>query len=261
MRLGTKVIGLLGAAALGACSVGTPLEPEADQSDAGPLAGASVLVFSKTAGWRHDSIEAGQDMFRGLSDAHGFEAVFTEDAATFTDESLSGFAAIVFLNTTGDVLDDTQEDAMERYIQGGGGFVGIHAATDTETEGWPWFVGLSGGAFAGHPEWPNNVQFADFSVADAAHPATKGLPANFQFEDEWYDIKDFNEDTSPLLMIDRDSYTGAKDSGLQPIAWHHDYDGGRAFYTNLGHKKATFQDELFLSHVIGGLAYAIGASE
>lgn len=231
--------------------------PKSDAS----LMGKNVFVFSKTAGWRHDSIEAGQSMFRELAGEYSFEVAFSEEANMFTDKRLAPFDVIVFLNTTGDVLNDPQQRAMERFIQSGGGFVGIHAATDTEAKGWPWFVKLVGASFDGHPGDPSNVQMARMTVKSTDHLSTKFIPQKFKFLDEWYDFRAFNRSVNPLVMIDRDSYSGAKTTGLEPISWFHDYDGGRSFYTNLGHKIGTYSDLTFQNHVLGGLAYAAGTSQ
>lgn len=217
-----------------------------------------VFVFSKTMGWRHDSIESGQLMFEELADEYQFDVTFGEDSSTFTDKRLAAFDVIVFLNTTGDVLDDHQQRAMERFIQSGGGFVGIHAATDTESDDWPWFVDLVGATFNGHPGDPSNVQMARMTVVDTRHLSTTHIPSKFSFLDEWYDFRAFNESVHPLLMIDRGSYVGAKESGLKPISWFHDFDGGRSFYTNLGHLRETYSDPRFRNHIVGGLSYAAG---
>ncbi|MFN4255258.1 MAG: ThuA domain-containing protein, partial [Saprospiraceae bacterium] len=133
-----------------------------------------ILVFTKTAGYRHQSIPAGVAALRKLCDAHGVMLDSTENAEDFTEENLCRYAAVVFLNTTGDVLDHRQEADFERFIQAGGGFVGVHAATDTEY-GWKWYGGLVGGYFNGHPD----QQQATLHVHDHTHPATRHLPAEW----------------------------------------------------------------------------------
>jgi cytochrome c len=133
-----------------------------------------VLVFSKTAGYRHSSIETGVAAVQKLGRENGFAVEATEDAAAFTERNLKRFRAVVFLNTTGDVLDARQQDAFERYLQAGGGWVGIHSATDTEYE-WPWYGRLAGAYFESHPNNPN-VQKGTFRVLDKRHPSTEGLP-------------------------------------------------------------------------------------
>lgn len=233
-------------------------QPQRSGFDLAVLEGRNVLVFSKTGGWRHDSIETGWEMFRELSAAHDFDITISEDSSLFTDAQLSDFDAIVFLNTTGDILDDEQQAAMERFIRSGGGFVGIHSATDTEMEAWDWYNRLAGAAFDGHPNEPSNVQEASLAVVDAVHPATSELPPAFQYTDEWYDFARVNTETTTLLTIDRQSYIGAKGQGLEPISWFHEFDGGRVFYTNLGHSSETFLDPLFQTHLLGGMIYAVG---
>ena len=105
-----------------------------------------VLVFSKTAGFRHDSIDEGIAAVCELAGAEGIAVDATEDAANFTAEPLGEYDAVVFLSTTGDVLNAEQQAAFEAYIQGGGGFAGIHAASDTEYD-WPWYGDLVGAYF------------------------------------------------------------------------------------------------------------------
>lgn len=220
---------------------------------------ANVLVFSKTAGYRHASIETGQEAIRKLGTEKGFKVTTTEDASLFTDETLKTYHVVVFLSTTQDVLDDTQQAAFERYIKAGGNYVGIHAASDTEYD-WPWYGKLVGGYFDGHPNNPN-VREATLTVADADHPSTKDLPATFTHSDEWYDHKDINPDVSVLLTLDETTYKKPDENPSEephPIAWYHEYDGGRVFYTNLGHAEATYTNPLFLTHLWGGFQYVIG---
>ncbi len=223
------------------------------------LGGARVLVFSKTAGFRHDSIPAGLAALEQLAQQHQFTLVATEDAAQFSDENLRQFNAIIFLNTTGDVLDDSQQLAMERFIQAGGGFVGIHAATDTEWQGdWFWYRNLVGAVFKNHPSDPSNVQNATVQVVDKSHPATSSLPETFSLADEWYNFRDIYEFINVLTKVDESTYQGGEHNHDHPISWYHDYDGGRAFYTALGHTNETFSNPNFLQQLIGGLTYAVG---
>jgi len=220
---------------------------------------AKVLVFSKTKGWRHDSIPAGIAALQKMATDNAFTVVATEDAEVFTDAQLSSFNAIVFLNTTLDVLDDNQQVAMERFIQSGGGFVGIHAAADTEWEGnWIWYRRLVGAVFKSHPNEPSNVQIARVDVKDANHLSTEKLPASFEIADEWYDYRDFYEFNKVLLTVDEKTYRGGKHGDYHPITWYHDFDGGRSFYTGLGHTAETFSRPEFISLLLGGLKYAVG---
>lgn len=223
------------------------------------LQDARVLVFSKTKGWRHDSIPAGIAALQKMATENFFTVVATDDADTFTDAQLSSFNAIVFLNTTLDVLDDNQQIAMERFIQAGGGFVGIHAAADTEWEGdWYWYRKLIGAVFKNHPHQPSNVQMARVNVKDATHYATEKLPMSFDVVDEWYNFDAFYEFNHVLLTVDETSYHGGEQGAYHPIAWYHEFDGGRSFYTGLGHTIEAYSDPQFIVMLLGGLRYAVG---
>jgi cytochrome c len=212
-----------------------------------------VLVFSKTEGFRHASIEAGATALKALYESEGMQAVLTEDAAYFTEDTLEQFSAIVFLNTTGDVLDPAQQADFERYIQAGGGFVGIHAATDTEYH-WPWYNQLVGAYFDGHPA----IQEAELHCIKREDPCCQHLPEVWTLEEEWYNFKSINPAIEVLMKIDESSYEGGRNGANHPMAWKHHFDGGRAFYTALGHKEETYQDPLFLKQVLEGTRFAIG---
>jgi cytochrome c len=215
-----------------------------------------VLVFSKTAGYRHSSIGVGLAAIRKLGQENGFSVDATEDAGAFTSKNLARYRAVVFLNTTGDVLDAAQQDDFERYIQAGGGYVGIHSATDTEYD-WPWYGRLAGAWFNGHPNNPN-VRKGTYRVLDKSHPSTAGFPDTWEREDEFYNFKSIDPTIRVLIEIDEKSYEGGTNGDHHPMSWYHDFDGGRAFYTNMGHTEATFSESLFLRHLLGGLRYAIG---
>lgn len=220
---------------------------------------SSVLIFSKTEGWRHDSIPVAVETISQLIKDQGLTPVATEDASIFNDAELKKMAAVVFVNTTGDILNEYQQLSMERYIQAGGGFVGVHAATDTEHEkgNWHWFQRLVGGAFKAHPNDPSNVQQAKIRVLDPNHPSTNMLPKKFYFTDEWYDFKEMSDRRHDLLSIDERSYQGGLHGDYHPLAWYHEFDGGRVFYTGIGHSKEAYQNELYLEHLAGGLEYAL----
>jgi cytochrome c len=215
-----------------------------------------LLVFSKTAGFRHGSIEPGIAAIRRLGQENNFVVDATEDAGVFTERNLRRYQAVVFLNTTGDILDARQQDALERYIQAGGGWVGIHAATDTEYD-WPWYGRLAGAYFSGHPNDPN-VRRGTFRVLDKSHAATEGLPDRWEREDEFYNFKSIAPDIRVLVDIDEKSYQGGTNGDRHPMSWYHTHDGGRAFYTNMGHTDATFSEPLYLRHLLGGLRWAMG---
>src|SRR2546423_651799 len=218
-----------------------------------------VLVFSKTAGFRHSSIPNGKAAILKLGQENGFAVDTTEDAAAFTSKNLARYAAVVFLNTTGDVLDDAQQDDFERYIQAGGGYVGIHSATDTEYD-WPWYGRLAGAWFNGHPGNPN-VRKGTYRVLDKTHPSTQGLPDRWDREDEFYNFKSIDPTIHVLVDIDEKSYEGGTNGDHHPMSWYHDFDGGRAWYTNMGHTEATYTEPLFLQHLLGGQRYAIGTGK
>ncbi len=218
-----------------------------------------VLVFSKTAGFRHSSIGVGRAAIRRLGQENGFSVDTTEDAGAFTSKNLARYRAVVFLNTTGDVLDAAQQDDFERYIQAGGGYVGIHSATDTEY-GWPWYGRLAGAWFNGHPNNPN-VRKGTYRVLDKSHPSTQGFPDTWEREDEFYNFKSIDPTIHVLVDIDEKSYEGGTNGDHHPMSWYHDFDGGRAWYTNMGHTEATFSEPLFLRHLLGGLRYAMGTGK
>jgi len=185
---------------------------------AGPY---KVLVFSKTAGFRHDSIPAAVAAVRELGARNDFAVEATEDAAAFDGARLRGYRAVVFLLTTGDVLDARQQAAFERYIRAGGGYVGVHSASDTEYE-WAWYGGLVGAYFQNHPA----VQTATVRVEDRRHPSTETLPDPWVRRDEWYNVRpNPRGKVRVLARLDESTYTGGK-LGDQPVAWWHEYDGG-----------------------------------
>jgi len=212
-----------------------------------------VLIYSKTNGYRHASIESSVDAVSKLVRENGFEVFATEDSSHFSETSLQQYAAVIFLNTAGDVLTDVQQADFERYIQAGGGFVGVHSATNTEFD-WPWYNKLVGAYFDDHPK----IQEAVLHVIDRTHPSTLGMDNIWTKTDEWYNYFDFNPDVNVLIKVDESSYEGGKHGVDHPISWYHEYDGGRSFYTELGHTEETFQDETFLKHLLGGIQYAVG---
>jgi cytochrome c len=248
MKLSTRLVALFTIAALflvAACSrTGYDTPPR-------------ILVFSKTMGYRHASIPTGIAALRTLCSSNGMLVDTTEDAEAFNEKNLKRYAAVVFLSTTGDVLNTVQENAFERYIQAGGGFVGVHAATDTEY-GWSWFTGLVGGQFDSHPE----IQEADLKIKDHNHLSTKHLKGDtWRRKDEWYNFKNLNNKVNVLLTIDEKSYKGGKNGDNHPMCWYHDYDGGRAWYTAGGHTDESYSEPDFLKHLLGGIKYAVGKNK
>ena len=197
-----------------------------------------VLVFSKTEGYRHASIPAGQKAIAAMGAREGFLVDTTENSNDFNEENLAQYSAVIFLNTTLDVLDYQQQSYFERYIQAGGGYVGIHSAADTEYD-WPWYGKLVGGYFESHPNNPN-VRQATCNVIDHDHIATDSLPDSFHKRDEFYNYKNINPDINVLITIDESTYVGGTNGDFHPMTWYHEYDGGRAFYTAFGHTDETY---------------------
>lgn len=220
-----------------------------------PEAEYSVLVFSKTAGFRHGSIGAGKDMITQLGEEHNFHVDLTEDSSDFTDENLADYDAVVWLSTTGTVLNAEQKLAFENYIQAGGGYAGIHAASDTEYE-WDWYGGLVGAWFDSHPE----NQEVNLKTTDHVHPSTAHFPPAMDWFDELYNYR-----TNPrgqvhvLQELDEKSYSGGNmGTDDHPITWCQDYDGGRAWYTGLGHTDEAYEDPVFQQLILGGIETAAG---
>ncbi len=229
----------------------TMAQPKSPVSTPKPM---RLLIFSKTAGFRHKSIAAGQVALAKLAKEKGFLIDTTENSETFTETNLKQYKAIVFLNTTGDILNDAQQADFERYIQAGGGFVGVHAATDTEHK-WPWYNKLVGGYFASHPNNPN-VQKGTMYVLDKNHPSTKDLPDQFDRTDEFYDFSSYQKDlVKPLIRVDEKSYHGGKMGDFHPLVWYHEFDGGKVFYTNFGHTDESYTEEIVLKSLWGGIQY------
>ena len=215
-----------------------------------------LLVFTKTLGFRHASIEQGVDAMVKLCVENGFTMNHSEDASLFTEENLASYDVIIFLNTTGDVLNEDEQMAMENFIKRGGGFVGVHSATDTEYD-WPWYGKMVGAYFDSHPK----VQKARLEVLTSDHTSTAMLDQEWIRTDEWYNFKKMNPAVEVLINLDESSYEGGKNGVRHPFAWCHEYDGGRAFYTLGGHTSESYEEKEFLAHLLGGIIYAGGSNQ
>ncbi|MFZ6012406.1 MAG: ThuA domain-containing protein [Bacteroidota bacterium] len=211
-----------------------------------------VLVFSKTKGYRHESIETGKQAIIDLGKKNNFDVDTTENAAHFNEDNLKNYKTVIFLNTTLDVLDPVQQGDFKRFFEAGGGFVGIHAAADTEY-GWPWYGELVGAYFRSHPE----IQEARFKKVSTS-PLVASLPEEWKRTDELYNFKKISNKINVLVNLDETSYKGGENGENHPIAWYHEYEGGRSFYTGLGHTKESYSEPLFLAHLLKGIQYAIG---
>lgn len=213
-----------------------------------------LLVFSKTTGYRHESIKDGIAALKQLGEQHHVLFDFTEDATKFNAENLKQYKAVIFLLTSGDLLNEEQQAAFEGYIRGGGGYVGLHSASDSEYN-WPWYGKLVGAYFSQH----GDITQATIIVNDRTHPSTLMLPERWQRTDEWYNFAtDPSKQVHVLMQMDESSYKGGTMGESHPIAWYHQYDGGRAWYSALGHTSASYQEPLFLAHLWGGIEYAAG---
>ncbi|WP_433209754.1 ThuA domain-containing protein [Dactylosporangium sp. CS-047395] len=209
-----------------------------------------VLVFSKTAGFRHSSIPNGIAAIQALGSANNFTVTATEDAGVFTSANLAQYQTVVFMSTTGDVLNDAQQSAFEAYIRGGGGYVGVHAAADTEY-GWPFYGTLVGAWFSSHPA----IQQASVTVEDRAHPATAHLGATWTRTDEWYNYQSNPRASAHVLAsLNESSYSGGT-MGDHPITWCKTIDAGRSFYTGFGHTEESYTDPSFTALLLGAIRY------
>jgi len=240
---------LLGLAVFVVAALVAPASPAA----AAPV--TKVLVFSKTAGFRHSSIPNGIAAIQQLGAANGFTVTATEDANQFTTANLAQFQAVIFLSTTGDVLNATQQSAFQSYIASGKGYVGVHAAADTEYD-WAWYGGLVGAYFASHPA----IQQATIRVEDRSNGMTSHLPADWSRSDEWYNYRTNPRPNVRVLMrLDESTYSGGS-MGDHPISWCQQYGGGRSFYTGLGHTEASYTESNFTRMLLGAIQWAGGAT-
>ncbi len=212
-----------------------------------------ILVFSLTKSYRHKSIADGIAAIRKLAAANRFDVDTSESVTSFTKENLNKYKALVFLNPTGsNVFSDEQKQALKGYINNGGGLLGVHAATDFCFE-WEWYGKMMGAFFNDHPK----VQQAQLVVVNPKDKLVKGMPATWLHTDEWYNFKAFNENVKVLVKVDETSYQGGKMRNDHPIVWCHEFEGGRVFYTGLGHTPATYTDELFLKQLLTGLNWVM----
>lgn len=213
---------------------------------------SSILIFTKTEGYRHQSIPTGVETVEEIASQNDLSTVHTEDATYFQPDSLANFDIVLFLSTTGDILNEQQQKAFKQFIQNDGGFVGIHAASDTEYD-WPWYGEMVGAYFESHPE----IQEATITVVDKNHPSTSFLPEKWVRTDEWYNFKEINQDINVLMNLEESTYDGGKNGKYHPIAWYHEYDGGRIFYTAGGHTTESYSESLFRKHIQGGIEYVL----
>lgn len=220
-----------------------------------------VLIFSKTNGFRHESIEAGVEALKREGQKRGWDVRTTENGAFFNDDYLQRFKVVVFLSTTGDVLTEEQERSLEFFVETGGGYAGIHAAADTEAD-WPWYHRMLGAHFRDHTLFPRHTPWAEVVTETRDHPATRHLPPRWRKRDEWYNFTRSVrglDSARVLLRVNDSSYTARfpKAMGLDhPISWTKVTGDGRVFYTALGHGAETFAEPFSLRHMVEGIAWA-----
>jgi len=211
-----------------------------------------VLVFTKTVGYRHESIEKGVKSITKLGKQNNFDVIHSENASIFTEENLSQYKLVIFLNTTGDILNDEQQKNFESFIKNGGSFMGIHSAANTEFD-WPWYGKLIGAYFLNHPEKSK----AEVIKIDQNHQSCSHLPERWLRYDEWYNYKSINPDINILLQLDENTYHGGENGSIHPIAWYHEYEGSRIFYTGMGHTNKSYSEPDFKKHLLGGILYCL----
>ncbi|HLF34124.1 MAG TPA: ThuA domain-containing protein [Cyclobacteriaceae bacterium] len=220
-----------------------------------------VLVFSAPDLYHDAVMPTAITELKNLAEIHYFRMTWTQQGSDFNDENLNKYAVIIFLNAKGSRLAPAELASFKKFIQRGGGFVGIHVAS-SNADCDEWYRKLVGRTFTGHPE----IQTGIMKVADKNFPATMHLPDHWVWSDEWYEFGEaLTSSMHVLLTVDESTYQVKRKSGnieyngmgeFHPISWYQEYDGGRSFYTALGHKEAHFRDPWFLKHIYGGIYWA-----
>jgi uncharacterized protein len=214
-----------------------------------------MLVFTKTAGYRHDSIPAAVAAIRELARRHGVDIEHTEEASRFSEEQLSRFKAVAFVNTTGNVLGPGEKRALESFIANGGGFLGIHSAADTHYD-WPTYGALVGAWFKSHPPGLQT------GIVRFVRPLGPDWPAAWRVTDEFYNFRSPPPaDAEVIASLDENSYEGGEMGRDHPISWCRRIMGGRSWYTGLGHSRELFSEPIFFAHLERGLRYVMSQSQ
>jgi type 1 glutamine amidotransferase len=219
-------------------------EPAAFDSLTAKPARFRLLVLTAHRGYAHRSIPAALSALEDLGARHGFALKATAEPAVLRSPRLADFAAIMLLQTTGDFLDSAGQSALERYVHRGRGVVGIHAALDAERD-WPWYHRLLAAEFAGHPR----IQPASLK------------PGPWTRTDEWYNYRAAPSDVEVLLRVDESSYRGGQMGANHPVTWRHEFEGGRVWYTAMGHTACSYAEPAFLAHLLDGIRWAAGVGE
>ncbi|MEX0778171.1 MAG: ThuA domain-containing protein [Balneolales bacterium] len=237
--------------------------PKVDVHPVGALQGAKVLIYTKNgSGYVHDNIASSIRSIKEMGEEYGFKVDASDDPADFVNENLNQYDVLIFSNTNNDVFDnDDQRQVFQNYVRNGGGFLGIHSTTGAERN-WPWFSKLVGGNFERH------APRQDFSVnvVDRGHPSTSFLSDRWDvIDDECYYLKEINPGIKVLLAADmttvedegKNDYPGNIFGDSFPLAWYQEFDGGRQWYTSLGHRSEHYDDPVFMRHVLGGLQWVV----
>ena len=227
----------------------------------------NILIYTHNGkgpngkGYVHDNIPSAVEALKKLCTENRYKAESTDNPAFFTAENLKRFDCIIFASTNNEAFDtEDQKQAFVNYIRSGKGFVGIHSASGSERQ-WPWFAAMLGGRFVRHPP----LQSFTINVIDKTHPSTSFLGDTWSWEDECYYTNNLNPDIHVLLAVDlktikddkKAEYPGETFGNHFPLAWCHQFEGGRQFYTSLGHKSEYYKDEKFLKHLLGGIKWAL----
>ena len=223
----------------------------------------NALLLTKTAGWHHESIREGVGAIQQLAVRNAFSVQWHQAGVAITPKYLEQFQVIIFLNTTGDMLNEGEQRAVEQFIRSGKGFVGIHSASDTEYN-WPWYTKMVGRMFHIHPA----IQTAKLRFTENSFPGLEGFTDGQWWTDEWYEFgPELVPDLQYILAVDESTYNPVvewadkkiKGNGMgayHPVAWFHPYDGGRSFYTALGHLPAVYDELAFQKHIYAGIYWA-----
>ena len=239
---------------LALCTLSLPLNAQEPASIETAGDAPRLLLFTRTRGFRHGSINNALSQITEAAEADGFIVDATENDNDFNSANLDQYAAVVFLLTSGDVLNNSQQAAFEDYIRSGRGYVGVHSASDTEYS-WPWYGDLMGAYFDNHP----SIQVATVNIEITDHPSTEGLPLVWERNDEWYNFRENpRANVNVLATLDESTYNGGTMGDDHPIAWFHEFDGGRSWYTGGGHRTQSYDEPDFLQHILGGIRYAAG---
>lgn len=213
----------------------------------------AVLIFTKTepGRYQHASTPVAVESIKNLGVKTGFQVTASSDPKVFSRQGLLRFDAVIFINNSGDILNVAQQNAFRKYIESGHGVVVLHAGIRAE-EDWPWFSGLLGVRFSGHPE----IQKASVMLTNREHRVNRGLPKRWQRQDEWYNFAAISRDITPLILVDESTYEGGIHGDFHPVAWLREQGKGRVFCSVMGHSKGAWSSEIFLRHITNGIIYA-----